>query len=52
MKRRILLVEDDTETIDLMRKELEFLGHEVAVARIGEERGIGRCQRRPDHLTA
>jgi CheY-like chemotaxis protein len=49
MKRRILFVEDDTKTIDLMQKELDVLGYEVTVARIGEKwEGIGRRQRRPD----
>lgn len=35
MKKRVLLVEDNTVTVDVMRMELEFLGYEVAVARNG-----------------
>ncbi len=37
MKKRILLVEDDAGTIDVMCKELEFLGYEVMVAKNGVE---------------
>ncbi len=37
MKKRILLVEDDSATIDVMRQQLEFLGYEVAVAKNGIE---------------
>lgn len=37
MKKRILLVEDDADTVQVMRKELEMLGYEVVVA----ENGIG-----------
>lgn len=37
MKKRILLVEDDPGTIDVMRQELEFLGYEVTVAENGVE---------------
>jgi CheY-like chemotaxis protein len=37
MKTRILLVEDDTETIILMKKELEVLGYDVTVAQNGVE---------------
>lgn len=37
MKTRILLVEDNLMTIDIMREELELLGYEVAVARNGAE---------------
>ena len=35
MKKRILLVEDDAATIDVMTKELEFLGYEVTLAENG-----------------
>lgn len=37
MKKRILLVEDNAATIDVMRQELEFLGYEVTVAENGVE---------------
>ena len=37
MKRRILLVEDEPATIDLMQQQLEFLGYEVTVAKNGLE---------------
>lgn len=35
MQKRILLVEDDPGTIDVMQHELEFLGYEVTVAENG-----------------
>jgi two-component system, cell cycle response regulator DivK len=35
MKKKILLVEDHQETINVMKKELEVLGYEVAVAKNG-----------------
>lgn len=37
MKKQVLLVEDNSVTVDVMRMELEFLGYEVAVARNGLE---------------
>jgi len=37
MKKRILLVEDNPATIDVIQKELEFLGYESAVAQDGKE---------------
>ncbi len=37
MQKRILLVEDDPSTIDVMQHELEFLGYEVTVAKNGVE---------------
>ena len=37
MKQRILLVEDNPGTIDVMRQELEVLGYEVTVAKNGIE---------------
>lgn len=37
MKKKILLVEDNPVTIDVMREELEFLGYEVIVAQNGLE---------------
>lgn len=35
MKKRVLLVEDHPETIELMQQELAHLGYEVIVARDG-----------------
>jgi len=37
VQERILLVEDDPDTIDVMQLELEFLGYEVTVAKNGVE---------------
>lgn len=37
MKRRILLVEDNPGTIDVMHQELEVLGYDVTVAKNGME---------------
>lgn len=37
MKKRILLVEDDRVTADVVGQELEFLGYEVALAQNGAE---------------
>jgi two-component system cell cycle response regulator DivK len=37
MQTRILLVEDDPGTIEVMQQELEVLGYEVTVAENGEE---------------
>jgi CheY-like chemotaxis protein len=37
MKRRILLVDDNSMTIEVMKQELEFLGYEVMVAQNGLE---------------
>lgn len=37
MKQRILLVEDNPGTIDVMRQELEVLGYDVTVAKNGVE---------------
>lgn len=37
MKRRILLVEDNRATIEVMRQELELLGYDVIVAENGVE---------------
>lgn len=37
MKKRILLVEDNTATIDVVQKELEFLGYEYVSAQDGKE---------------
>ncbi len=37
MKARILLVEDNPATMEVMQQELEILGYEVAVARDGVE---------------
>jgi CheY-like chemotaxis protein len=37
MQTRILLVEDDPGTVEVMQQELEFLGYEVTVAENGVE---------------
>jgi len=37
MKKRVLLVEDHPDTIDIMRLELEVLGFDVTVAKNGLE---------------
>ncbi|MFQ5849996.1 MAG: response regulator [Candidatus Binatia bacterium] len=37
MKKRILLVEDDPGSIDVMQQELVLLGYEVTLAKNGEE---------------
>lgn len=37
MKKRILLVEDNVATVDVMRQELGFLGYDVTVAKNGIE---------------
>ena len=37
MKKKILLVEDNPATIDVIQKELEFLGYESIVAEDGKE---------------
>ena len=37
MKKRVLLVEDDPGTIEVMCQELGFLGYEVVLARTGTE---------------
>jgi two-component system response regulator VicR len=37
MKKRVLLVEDHPDTIDVMRLELEVLGYDVTVAKNGLE---------------
>jgi CheY-like chemotaxis protein len=37
MKKRVLLVEDNPAAMDVMQKELEFLGYEVLLAIDGEE---------------
>lgn len=37
MKKRILLVDDNAVTIDVIKQELEFLGYEVTVAQNGLE---------------
>lgn len=48
MKRQILLVEDHPDTIDVMRKELEFLGYEVRVAENGVEAVVMATVQPPD----
>jgi len=37
MKKRVLLVEDNPAAMDVMQKELEFLGYHVLLAADGEE---------------
>lgn len=37
MKKRLLLVEDDPWSIDLMQRELQVLGYEVLIAKNGVE---------------
>jgi two-component system cell cycle response regulator DivK len=37
MKKRVLLVEDNPAAMDVMQKELEFLGYEVLLAADGEQ---------------
>jgi CheY-like chemotaxis protein len=37
MKRKILLIEDNPATIDVIEKELEFLGYESVIAEDGKE---------------
>ena len=37
MKKRVLLVEDNPAAMDVMQKELEFLGYEVLLAADGEK---------------
>lgn len=37
MQKRVLLVEDNEGTIDVMGKQLKYLGYEVSVARNGLE---------------
>ena len=37
MKKKILLVEDNPATVDVIQKELEFLGYESIVAEDGKE---------------
>ncbi len=37
MKKKILLAEDNLATVDVMQKQLEFLGYESIVAQDGKE---------------
>ncbi len=37
MKKKILLAEDNVATVDVMQKELEFLGYESIIAKDGKE---------------
>ncbi|MGH7773213.1 MAG: response regulator [Candidatus Binatia bacterium] len=37
MKKKILLAEDNIATVDVMQKELEFLGYESIIAKDGQE---------------
>lgn len=37
MKKKILLVEDNPATVDVIQKELDFLGYDCVVAKDGKE---------------
>jgi len=48
MKKKILLVEDNPATVDVMQKELEFLGYESAIALDGKEAVDRAASYQPD----
>jgi CheY-like chemotaxis protein len=48
MKKRVLLVEDHPDTIDVMSLELEVLGYDVTVAKNGFEAVEMASSARPD----
>ena len=48
MKSLILLVEDNEATIDVMQKQLEFLGYRVGIARNGVEAVASAIAEPPD----
>ncbi|MBI2360065.1 MAG: response regulator [Deltaproteobacteria bacterium] len=48
MKQKILLVEDNPATIDVIMKELEFLGYDCIVAEDGKKAVDLSSSRRPD----
>ncbi len=48
MKKRVLLVEDHPDTIDVMSLELEVLGYEVTVAKNGLEAVEMATSQHPD----
>ena len=48
MKRKILLVEDNPATVDVILKELEFLGYESIVAEDGKEGVDKAASQMPD----
>ncbi|MBI2987894.1 MAG: response regulator [Deltaproteobacteria bacterium] len=48
MKKKILLVEDNPATIDVIQKELEFLGYESMVAQDGREGVDKAASQSPD----
>lgn len=48
MKSLILLVEDNEATIDVMQKQLEFLGYRVGIARNGVEAVASAMAELPD----
>ena len=48
MKTRILLVEDNVATVEVMQNELELLGYEVRVARNGAEAVEQASSQQPD----
>jgi len=48
MKKKILLVEDNPATVDVMQKELEFLGYESIIALDGKEGVDKSISHQPD----
>lgn len=48
MKKRVLLVEDNMDMVDIMRKGLEFLGYEVMVAENGLQAVEFAAEQSPD----
>jgi len=48
MKRKILLVEDNPATVDIIQTELEFLGYDSAVAENGQKAVDLAATYRPD----
>ena len=48
MKRKILLVEDNPATVDIIQTELEFLGYDSAIAENGQKAVDLAATYRPD----
>ncbi len=48
MKKKILLVEDNPATVDVIQKELDFLGYESTVAQDGKEAIVKTSSYKPD----
>ncbi len=48
MKKKILLVEDNPATVDVIQKELDFLGYESTVAQDGKEAIVKASSYKPD----